>query len=709
MGIGLAREKKGALIEAFAAGGEIQAAVDGDAISYPASEPMGEDAVGRDEFSQILSTRASDGWRSEDISIPYSPPGEGEQPTEGAEYNFEYRLFSPDLSTAVLQPHDFHGFTLSPEVTERTLYLRNNENDGYVPLVTPENVPSGTKYGGAGDEGETASKVGSNTFMEFLTATPDLSHILFRTPIALTQNAQSGVGVKNTSNLYEWSAGELRLVNILPNNTTTVENHPTVGRSPEDGAHAVSSDGERIAWTQTEGNTENLYVRDMVEEKTGQVGGSEALFQTMSSDGSKIFFLEHGELYEYDFASGAQIDLTANHGANERSAGVKDTVLGASENGSYVYFVASGDLADGAVGGVDNLYLLHENNGDWTTEYVATLSSEDEKNWTGQKSSYTPNPDVVSSRVSSSGQYLEFMSNRSLTGYDNVDALSGRPDEEVYLYDATSDHLGCVSCDPSGGRPIGVPDKFSQESLLVDRNSIWEDHWLAGSISGSRDAGGTEIYQPRNLSNDGRLFFESPDGLVPQATNGLENVYEYEPVGDGSCTSASVTFSEHSDGCVGLISSGISSSESAFFDASENGDDTFFITASKLVSADYDSGYDVYDAHVCSAEAPCSTGTVSAPPCTSGDSCKAAPSPQPEIFGPAPSATFSGTGNVVVEPSTKATKPKSLTQAQKLARALAACRKKKDKAKRAACERQARKLYAARSTRRINTSRKGHG
>ena len=32
--------------------------------------------------------------------------------------------------------------------------------------------------------------------------------------------------------------------------------------------------------------------------------------------------------------------------------------------------------------------------------------------------------------------YLAFMSDRSLTGYDNTDAVSGQPDEEVYLYDA---------------------------------------------------------------------------------------------------------------------------------------------------------------------------------------------------------------------------------------------------------------------------------
>ena len=64
------------------------------------------------------------------------------------------------------------------------------------------------------------------------------------------------------------------------------------------------------------------------------------------------------------------------------------------------------------------------------------------------------------------------------------------------------------------------------------------NHWLAGSIPGwdnLRERPAT--YQPRYLSDSGRLFFDSPDALVPRDTNGLEDVYEYEPEGVGGCTS----------------------------------------------------------------------------------------------------------------------------------------------------------------------------
>ena len=51
-----------------------------------------------------------------------------------------------------------------------------------------------------------------------------------------------------------------------------------------------------------------------------------------------------------------------------------------------------------------------------------------------------------------------------------------------------------------------------------------------------------------------------------------------------------------------LISSGTAEQESAFLEASENGDDAFFITAQPLVAADHDTNYDLYDARVCTSE-----------------------------------------------------------------------------------------------------------
>jgi hypothetical protein len=127
-------------------------------------------------------------------------------------------------------------------------------------------------------------------------------------------------------------------------------------------------------------------------------------------------------------------------------------------------------------------------------------------------------------------------------------------------------------------------------------------------------------------------------------------------------------------------------------DASESGEDVFFLSAAKLSPLDSDSAFDVYDAHVCSKASPCITfPDVQSPPCTTEASCKASPTPQPSIFGAPSSATFQGPGN----PPPPAPKPKTAAQikAEKLAKALKACRTKKNKHKRQACEKQARKKY----------------
>jgi DNA-binding beta-propeller fold protein YncE len=707
--------KEGALIEPLgqSEGGEVQAASGGGAISYLTSQSVGENPEGKTDLSQILSVRGEHGWRSEDVTIPYSLPKE-----EIAENLFdstpEFRLFSSDLSQAIVQPHSAL-FSPSPEAKERTVYLRDNANRTYVPLVNETNVPQGTKY-----DGRTGGA------MHFRAATPDLSHILIESPEALTPEAKEGCPQSNCSllptNLYEWSAGRLQLVNIGPAGETEPMNiYPSQEYLD---AHLMSNDGRRIVWgtgTINANRFEKLYVRDMVEKKTMQIGGNQSSFQTMSSDGSRVFVLEGGDLYEFDVNSGVRTDLTANHGAGESNAGVQELVLGAGEDGSYVYFVATGVLASDASAGQDNLYMAHDTGSGWAITHIATLSSDDEKDWNDGifDGSGRDQLQHVTSRVSPNGRFVTFMSSMPLTGYDNVDAISGQRDEEVYLYDGVMGRLACASCDPTGARPVGVLDDFSLQlpgsSLLVDPIGSWSsnfggsNHWLAGSIPGWEGVTESMVYQQRYLSDGGRLFFDSPDALVPQDTNGLEDVYEYELAGVGGCTSTDVTFSEGSGGCVSLISSGTSSSESAFFDASDNGDDAFFITAARLTATDYDTSYDVYDAHVCSTEAPCMAQPVSAPPCTSGDSCKAAPSPQPEIFGSAPSATFSGTGNVVASPQLgKAVVRKGLTTAQKRARALAACHAKKAKGKRRICERQARKRYPAKQSRNGVAMRKGH-
>jgi hypothetical protein len=92
-----------------------------------------------------------------------------------------------------------------------------------------------------------------------------------------------------------------------------------------------------------------------------------------------------------------------------------------------------------------------------------------------------------------------------------------------------------------------------------------------------------------------------------------------------------------------LISSGTSPEESAFLDASESGADVFFMTAAQLAPQDLDSALDVYDAHACSTESPCSPSPPPPPVECQGDACQASiPAPSDPTPG---SLTFNGPGN----------------------------------------------------------------
>jgi hypothetical protein len=673
-------DKKGALVypSHYATQTMMQASEDGTSITYLSLGPLGSDVQGNSSIAQVLSSRGLDGWTSQDIESP------NEKPTEIPSSDYEGgisedRYFSSDLALAAVEPVETEGEKrLSPEATEPTVYLRDNARGTYHPLVTAANVPPGTKFG----------------FRQrrpvFLDATPDMSHVIISSPEALTTNAKqvepANPNSASSNNLYEWTGGELQLVNILPKGKATV-GEAVLGRNGSIFAHALSNDGRRIVWEEEEGSNrkKSLYMRDMSQGVTVQIGGPKAMYQTASADGSKIFYSEiprsnpagdfSGTLWVYDADTGTQTDLTVPSKSGE-SPGVQPGLMGASEDGSHVYFLATGVLAPGGTSGEDNLYLLSDTASGWQTTFIATLSKEDERSWVGNASFEIWSLNQVSSRVSPNGRYVAFMSERSLTGYDNIDVVGGQPDEEVYLYDSVTGRLTCTSCDPTGARPAGVFDPPSHaEFPLVDPIGAWSalsgtaSHWLAGSIPDwAPDDTGSGLYQPRYLSDGGRLFFDSPVALVPQDTNGVEDVYEYEPAGVGDCSSSSVTFLDAEDGCVNLLSAGTSPEESAFLDASVSGDDVFFVTTSKLVSDDYDSSYDMYDARACSASAPCVAAPVSPPECSTADSCKPAPAPQPTSFGSPASATFVGQGNVspvVSRPAVKSAKHKAKVKRRK--------------------------------------------
>lgn len=275
-------DKNGILIEPSEQGETMmQAAEGGGSITYLALGPLGSGIDSNSTFAQILSTRGSGGWSSEDIESPH------EKPTEIASADREGtleedRFFSADLSLAAVEPVEAEGEkSLSTKATEPTVYLRDNATGTYRALVTTSNVPTGTKFGSR------------QRRVEFVDATPDMSHVILRSPEVLTENAkqakEADLTTEDDSNLYEWTNGGLQLVNVLPDGEST-DGKAKLGRRSLTLAHAASNDGRRIVW-ESESEENKLYMRDMMEGVTVQLGAPDALFQTASTDGSKILIL----------------------------------------------------------------------------------------------------------------------------------------------------------------------------------------------------------------------------------------------------------------------------------------------------------------------------------------------------------------------------------------------------------------------------------
>jgi hypothetical protein len=689
-------------------GGTIQAALDGSGIAYVATAPVDEDPQGNRSavLSELLATRSAPGaWSTQDITTPHREV-DGVIPGVPS----EYKLFSGDLSRGAVEP--IGSTPLSPRPTEpsepdaeTTPYVR--EADGsFTPLVWKGNVPAGVKFG-----------AGSGGTVVFVSATPDLSHVLFDSSSPLV----AGFENEGFRSVYEWSEGTLSPVSVLPGGGAALG--ASVGNADSQVRNAISADGSRVFFSASS----QLFVRDTNLGPSGETlridtpeeGVNEAspgaLFQMASADGSKVFFTDGArlttdatakqgqpDLYECEIeVSGEELnctlqDLSVDPHANE-AAGVQGAVIGAGEDGRRVYFVSRGALGEGeeearngicpkvSEGQCVNLYEYDTEGESPQPRLVAVLSGEDRPDWFANGSA-GQNLGEMTARVSTNGRYLAFMSKRSLSGYDNRDARSGALDEEVYEYDADTGRLACASCDPTGQRPAGEFDSGVAPGLLVDAPLLWEGQTLAGSIPGwTKVDGGHALHQSRYLSDSGRLFFNSPVGLLPGDGNGTQDVYDYEPQGVGSCKAAPA--------CLGLISSGTSSEEASFLDASETGDDVFFLSAAQLSLKDTDTALDVYDAHVCSTAPGCAPPAVGTPPpCATTDSCRTAPTPQPGIFGAPASQTFSGSGNPTPEAPVKA-KAKPLTRKQKLAKALKTCRTKHNKHKRHACEQAAQKRY----------------
>ncbi len=368
-----------------------------------------------------------------------------------------------------------------------------------------------------------------------------------------------------------------------------------------------------------------------------------ATFLAASVDGSKVFWVTSQPLlggdssyniYEYDFnaPAGQRVvrvsagdQTVANPTANVvmyNGSALAPLFLAVSNDGSHVYFAATGVLttvpnADGQVAqsGADNIYVF-ERDAQYPTGHIAFVAG---LSGIPLNSIYLPSTAVS---LSENGRFLAFSTGDDLTSDDS----STIP--QAFEYDA-------------------------QTGSLV-RISIGQD--------GFNDDGNTDrpLDAPRKVlvANDGVAFFESGDGLTPQAIDNdllnpeeiienqrlVQNVYEYRAgnvylISDGHDTSGLVALN--------------------FIDPS--GANVFFETESQLASQDGDSQVDTYDARI--------DGGFSSPPPVSScvtDACQGALGAAPALLSP--SSEFQAGGNPPLATSTgvkPAAKPKLRKKAKK--------------------------------------------
>ena len=153
--------------------------------------------------------------------------------------------------------------------------------------------------------------------------------------------------------------------------------------------------------------------------------------------------------------------------------------------------------------------------------------------------------------TSPNDRYYVFGAKGTVNGFDPAGS------EEIYRYDTVTDELVCASCRSDGKKPTGSAFMGQEEDPLNF------DHHSAQTVL-----------------DDGTVFFDTPDSLLPSDANGTRDVYAYN------------------NGQLRLISPGDAEARAQIAGVSPDGSNVFFKTTQQLVSVDADQSIDVYDARI---------------------------------------------------------------------------------------------------------------
>ncbi len=364
-------------------------------------------------------------------------------------------------------------------------------------------------------------------------------------------------------------------------------------------------------------------------------GSSPATFLDATPDGTRVFF-KTGEkltddtpldslynIYMYDASKpeSSPDNLTLlSVDENEADGANVHGLIGASEDGSYVYMAVNGQLVEGepTLGATPGIYLWHEGE-------VSFIGSSTSGNALDEQLGNVGFVFPQQARVTPDGRHLLLSAvvSSGLSGDDHGSCATslGKTCRELYVYSADSDRLECASCNPSGAPAVSMAT-----AVIRENNGGAKTSW----------------HQNRAISDDGRyVFFSTGERLVPEDINGVcaGLGVSSSPVSLGDdCFDAYVY--DTATGKHHLLSSGRGSAAAYFMDASPDGKDAFFATREQLSAWDVDGSYDLYDARIDGGfpEPP------PAPPACVGDACQPAPK---ALDDPTPgSMTGNGPGNL---------------------------------------------------------------
>lgn len=504
------------------------ASADGKTLIYQSIDaPV--NAHSTDVFNMVRASRdEASGWSGASLAPVFTTPASAYLATETTS------VAKNLASTAVASDQPLGA---GPIPAGQNLYVRRP--DGSYDLITKVGVPYNPVLRSYRIDGLSWG----NT---------DFSNVYFKSAVA-----QLPEDPAVSSSLYAWSKeGGLRFLSVLPGETISPSGGNLVGGilqpGSEDGRYVLFETGGELYLRVDDSETRELspFHPDITQADDVDQGG-------ITPDGSKVVFTSQTELtddantnegaepqelgrdlYSYDTASREFTDLTVDtNPADPRGADVQ-RILGTSRDASYVYFTANGKLAPGGTPGQASLYVWH----DGEIELVALTRVR------------LPNG-LYFFHVTPDGRHAAFASVDPLTGYDNTDPLSGERHSEVFKY-TFGGGLECASCRPDGSRPRG-------DSLLPS----YHGQGQGGAI--------------RTMSEDGaRLFFESRDAVLPQASSPFRKIFEY------------------ADGRISPISPMNGRTEANFLDASVSGDHVFFNTFDAPVPNSNAGDYAILDAHV---------------------------------------------------------------------------------------------------------------